>query len=193
MAPIGAAQSPDIARIIWSFPARIRPGALGQTARTNVVSATIGATALAALTLAGCASSSAPETDVNVVAERSSPPSRGTVDSLIAYYADAYNLPQSLVHASVQRESGYNPTSRRGPFWGLMQLRYDTARSMGYSGPPAGLLDAGTNLKFGVPYLANAYLVAGGDQRRALQLYASGYYYQAKRRGLLKQLRIAEY
>jgi hypothetical protein len=43
-----------------------------------------------------------------------------------------------------------------------------------------------------VPYLANAYVAAGGNERRALRLYASGYYYEAKRRGLLGQMRTAD-
>jgi soluble lytic murein transglycosylase-like protein len=39
-----------------------------------------------------------------------------------------------------------------------------------------------------VPYLANAYLLADGNEARAIQLYAGGYYYEAKRRGMLNQL-----
>jgi len=72
-----------------------------------------------------------------------------------------------------------------------MQIRHDTARGMGYAGPANGLLDADTNLNYGVAYLANAFRVAGGDERRAVQLYAGGYYYEAKRRGLLADLRKA--
>src|SRR5919205_3226657 len=70
-----------------------------------------------------------------------------------------------------------------------MQIRYDTARAMGYGGPASGLLDANTNLTYAVPYLANAYRVAGGNPDRAVSLYAGGYYYEAKRKGLLSQLR----
>ena len=49
---------------------------------------------------------------------------------------------------------------------------------------PAGLLDAATNLTYGVPYLANAYRLAAGNHERAIALYKSGYYYEAKRKGL---------
>jgi hypothetical protein len=59
---------------------------------------------------------------------------------------------------------------------------------MGYRGAPLGLLDAETNLTYGVPYLANAYHVAGGDHDRTIALYRSGYYYEAKRRGLVGML-----
>jgi len=50
------------------------------------------------------------------------------------------------------------------------------ARSMGYSGSAAGLLDAETNLTYAVKYLAGAYHAAGGNQSRAVALYASGYH-----------------
>jgi soluble lytic murein transglycosylase-like protein len=110
----------------------------------------------------------------------------------IAYYARVYDVPESLVHRSVLRESRYNPKLHAGPFWGLMQLRLDTARSLGYRGPAGGLLDADTNLRYGVAYLANAYVVAGRNPERALALYASGYYFEARRKGLLDQLRKAQ-
>src|SRR5690606_10030498 len=89
------------------------------------------------------------------------------------------------------RESRYNPRARNRAFWGLMQIRHDTARSMGYRGPASGLLDANTNLTYAVPYLANAYMVAGGNANRAVSLYAGGYYYEAKRKHLLGRLRTA--
>ena len=72
-----------------------------------------------------------------------------------------------------------------------MQLRLDTARSMGYRGPARGLLDADTNLKYGVAYLSNAYVVGARNPERALALYSSGYFYEARRKGLLDQLKTA--
>ena len=88
----------------------------------------------------------------------------------------------------MRRESNYNPAAKHGPYFGLMQIRHDTARSMGYEGAPSGLLDAETNLTYAVPYLANAYMLANGDEARAIQLYAAGYYNEAKRRGMLSKL-----
>jgi len=64
-----------------------------------------------------------------------------------------------------------------------MQIRLGTARAMGYSGSAAGLLDAQTNMTYAVRYLAGAYRAAGGNENRAVALYASGYYYQAKAQG----------
>ena len=51
---------------------------------------------------------------------------------------------------------------------------------------PAGLLDAETNLTYGIKYLAGAWRVSGGSHDRAVSHYARGYYYEAKRKGLLK-------
>lgn len=111
----------------------------------------------------------------------------GDVDGLIAKYAAYYDVPESLVHRMVKRESGYNPKARNGPYWGLMQIRHDTARSMGYKGDAAGLLDADTNLRYAVKYLRGAYVVGGYSQDAAVRNYSRGYYYDAKRMGLLRE------
>ncbi len=116
-------------------------------------------------------------------------PRRG-LDALIAAHAKANNLPESLVHRVVERESRYNPRAvGRGGAMGLMQIKHATARSLGYGGSAAGLLDAETNLTYAVRYLAGAYRVANGDPNRAVAYYARGYYYDAKRRGMLADLK----
>jgi soluble lytic murein transglycosylase-like protein len=109
------------------------------------------------------------------------------VNALISKYADVYDVPESLIHRLVQRESGYNPKARNGPYFGLMQIRHDTARSMGYRGDASGLLDADTNLRYAVKYLRGAYIVAGNSHDGAVRNYSRGYYYDAKRKGLLKE------
>ena len=116
---------------------------------------------------------------------------RATIDALVAQHAKAHGVPEALVHRVIQRESSYNPRASSQGNFGLMQIRHDTARGMGYRGPASGLLDANTNLTYAVPYLANAYRVAGGSHDRAVSLYAGGYYYVAKRKGLLRELRTA--
>jgi soluble lytic murein transglycosylase-like protein len=68
-------------------------------------------------------------------------------------------------------------------------LRFETARGVGYRGPASGLLDPDVNLRYGMAYLGNAYRVAGGDARRAMALYSKGFYYEAKRKGMLGQMR----
>ncbi|MDR3471280.1 MAG: lytic transglycosylase domain-containing protein [Devosia sp.] len=108
------------------------------------------------------------------------------LNAAIGRYAALYEVPESLIRRVIVRESSYNPAARHGPYWGLMQIRYDTARSMGYDGAPGGLLDPDINLRFGVRYLAGAYRVAGGNPDKAMSFYASGYYYDARRMGLLE-------
>jgi soluble lytic murein transglycosylase-like protein len=144
---------------------------------------------LAAATLAGCAAT--PNTDLttgSIAADKAAT----ALDQRIAYYAHAYEVPETLIRRSIQRESGYNPKARNGPYWGLMQIRLDTARGMGYRGTAQGLLDADTNLKYAVAYLANAYVVAGANPDRAIRLYASGYYWEARRKGVLDKLKTAD-
>lgn len=107
------------------------------------------------------------------------------VEGLISKYSLAYNVPESLVRRVVKRESNGNPSIRNGPYLGLMQISHPTAKGMGYQGDPKGLLDAETNLRFAVKYLAGAYKVAEGNEAQAMRLYARGYYYDAKAKGLL--------
>ncbi len=106
---------------------------------------------------------------------------------LINRYAATYGVPSDLVQRVVIRESRHVPEARNGPYYGLMQILPQTAQTMGYRGNPKGLLDAETNLKYGVKYLRGAWLVAGGDRDEAVGWYAKGYYYEAKKKGLLEE------
>ena len=107
--------------------------------------------------------------------------------ALIVKYAAIHGIPASLLHRVIQRESGYNPAARNGPYYGLMQILPQTARTMGYQGAPEGLLDAETNLKYAGKYLRGAWLVSHGSEDKAVKWYANGYYYEAKRMGLLQE------
>lgn len=111
----------------------------------------------------------------------------GSLDGLIRHYAAQYAVPEDLVRRVIVRESNYNAGARNGPYYGLMQISHATASGQGYRGAPAGLLDAETNLRFAVRYLAGAYVTAQGNYDRAVQFYARGYYYDAKRLGLLQK------
>lgn len=109
------------------------------------------------------------------------------LDALIAKHAAAYNVPEALVRRVIHRESRGNPRAVSKGNYGLMQIRLGTARAMGYRGTAAGLLDADTNMTYAVKYLAGAYHTAGGNHDRAVRYYAAGYYYAAKRKGLLNK------
>jgi soluble lytic murein transglycosylase-like protein len=149
-----------------------------------------GALALILLFLAGCATP--PNADSAARPLSAGAGAATALDERVVYYARVYDVPGSLIHRSMQRESGSDPNKHAGRFWGLMQIRLDTARSMGYRGPARGLLDADTNLKYAVAYLANAYVVAAGDPDRALGLYSRGYFWEARRKALLDRLRTAD-
>ncbi|MEX0309494.1 MAG: transglycosylase SLT domain-containing protein [Tateyamaria sp.] len=97
------------------------------------------------------------------------------------------DVPVALVQRVVIRESTHRPSARNGQYYGLMQILPATARSMGFRGDPAELLDAETNLKYAVRYLRGAWLVSGGDMDEAVMWYARGYYYEAKRLGLIEE------
>lgn len=107
--------------------------------------------------------------------------------ALIVKWSKIHDIPESLMHRIIQRESGYNPAARHRNYYGLMQIDPRTAHTMGYRGPASGLLDAETNLHYAGKYLRGAWLVSGGNQDRAVMWFAKGYYYEAKRKGLLEE------
>ena len=111
----------------------------------------------------------------------------GNLDALIARHAAANNVPESLVRRVIRRESRGNPRVVSKGNYGLMQIKPATARAMGYRGDARGLLDADTNMTYAVRYLAGAYRTAAGNETRAVHYYAAGYYYAAKRKGLINK------
>ena len=107
--------------------------------------------------------------------------------ALVKKWAQIHGIPEHLLHRVIRRESGYNPGARNGPYYGLLQIRPETAHTMGYRGPASGLLDAETNLHYAGKYLRGAWLVSGRNEDRAVMWYSKGYYYEAKRKGLLEE------
>src|SRR5580693_3906891 len=105
------------------------------------------------------------------------------LDGMAASQASTNGVPVSLVERVIKRESGGNPRAVSRGNYGLMQIRLGTARPMGFTGSAAELLDPQVNMTYAVRYLAGAYRAAGGNESRAVALYASGYYYQAKVQG----------
>ncbi len=119
------------------------------------------------------------------------PAHSAALDDMIIKSAARHGVPEKLVRRIVMRESRYNPKARNHLYWGLMQISYPTAKSMGFRGSPEELLNPLVNLRYAVPYLANAFIIAGKREDAAVRLYASGYYDTAKRRGLLGAMRTA--
>ena len=98
---------------------------------------------------------------------------------LIARHASDNGLPYELADAVVRLESRYNAGARNGPNMGLTQINVRTAQSLGYRGEASGLLDAETNLRYGLRYLARAYRLAGQDTCGAILRYQFGLRAQA--------------
>lgn len=94
---------------------------------------------------------------------------------LIARHASENGVPYELADAIIRLESRYNAGARNGPNMGLTQINVRTAQSLGYQGAAAGLLDAETNLRYGLKYLAGAYRLAGGDTCGTILRYQFGH------------------
>jgi soluble lytic murein transglycosylase-like protein len=114
------------------------------------------------------------------------PAEKSYISQLIQKYAKLYQVPEALIHRVVHRESRYDPKAyNNAGYFGLMQIKYNTAKSMGYGGPASGLFDAETNIKYAAKYLSGAWKVADNKQDDAVRLYARGYYYDAKNKGMM--------
>jgi soluble lytic murein transglycosylase-like protein len=107
------------------------------------------------------------------------------INGLVNKYAAIYGMPSELIHRVIRRESRYNPSAYHRGNYGLMQIRYATAKSLGYDGRPEGLFDPETNLKYAIKYLRGAWMVAENNTDSAVRLYARGYYGDAKRKRML--------
>jgi soluble lytic murein transglycosylase-like protein len=128
------------------------------------------------------------DTRPDFIPDRSAP-TGPALSGLISKYSKFYGVPEELIHRVVHRESRYNPKAFNRGHFGLMQIKYNTAKSMGYDGDPSGLFDAETNLRYAVKYLRGAWMVAENSADNAVRLYARGYYYDAKRKGMLEEIR----
>jgi soluble lytic murein transglycosylase-like protein len=97
--------------------------------------------------------------------------------AIIARHARENGIPLALASAVVQIESKFNPrvTGRAGEI-GLMQIKLQSARAMGYTGSRAGLYDPETNIKYGMLYLAGAHKLGGGSTCGTILKYQGGHY-----------------
>jgi soluble lytic murein transglycosylase-like protein len=86
--------------------------------------------------------------------------------SKVAAHARAAGVPVSVALSVVQQESGFRPhvTGGAGEI-GLMQLKCQTARGIGFKGSCKALYNPDTNLRYGMRYL-----------RKALNRGSVGYY-----------------
>jgi len=104
---------------------------------------------------------------------------RGTVapemQALVTAKALKHGVPVALAHAVVRIESNYNPRAVGGRALGLMQIKYATARGIGFNGSAEELMQPATNLEWGMRYLAGAHKLARGDVCGTVMRYQSGH------------------
>ena len=102
--------------------------------------------------------------------------SRGKLHGQIARYARAEGVPVALAHAIIKVESNYRVNARGsvGEI-GLMQIRLQTARLMGYRGSAKNLYNPSVNLKWGMKYLGKARKLAKGNMCGTILRYNAGH------------------
>jgi len=97
-----------------------------------------------------------------------------------------------LVLAIVERESRGSAKAvypiRAPSSYGLMQLKYQTAKAMGFVGPVTELYEWRKNLQYGVRYLDYQLDRYDGDIRKAVSAYNAGHAkYRKDRKGFINQ------
>jgi soluble lytic murein transglycosylase-like protein len=98
-----------------------------------------------------------------------------TLADLVARHARENGIPLRLAEAVVTIESrGNSHAAHRGAL-GLMQIKPDTARSVGFNGGAAGLFEPEINLHYGMKLLGQAFKASAGDVCKALIRYQSGH------------------
>lgn len=99
------------------------------------------------------------------------------LQAVLRKYAIKENVPVKLAYAVAQIESNYR-TNVTGPFGsvGMMQIKYTTARGMGYRGTRSQLYQVENNVKYGMKYLSGAFRKAKGDICRTALYYNAGHY-----------------
>ena len=104
-----------------------------------------------------------------------SPATRANVQAIIKSQAPHYGVPTWFALRIAKIESGFNPmvTGSVGEI-GVFQLKCQTARGIGYSGPCAGLYNASTNVKYGLKYLSMAVKSSHGNMRLAASKHNGG-------------------
>jgi soluble lytic murein transglycosylase-like protein len=96
--------------------------------------------------------------------------------TIVEQHAKANGIPVQFARAIVKVESNWNPrlTGAAGEV-GLMQIKHDTARHLGYDGSREALYDPDVNVRWGMRYLAGAWKLADGDHCGTVLRYQAGH------------------
>lgn len=98
-----------------------------------------------------------------------------SVVGLIKSMAPRHGVPTWFALRIAKVESNYNPKARgQAGELGVFQLKCQTARGIGYRGNCAGLLNARTNIEYGLRHLALAMKKSGGNLKLAASKHNGG-------------------
>jgi soluble lytic murein transglycosylase-like protein len=107
------------------------------------------------------------------------PPSDSSLDRLVAHWASIYGVDERLVRAIIAVESGGHAVCTwevnvRDWSCGVMQVRVETARGMGFTGGKEELREHQNSVRYGTQYLGYQLHRYRGDVARAVSAYNAG-------------------
>lgn len=100
---------------------------------------------------------------------------RNTVVSMIKSQAPSFGVPTWFALRIAKIESGYNPNVRgKAGEYGVFQLKCATARGVGFRGNCSQLLNASTNVRYGLKHLSIAVRTSHGNLKLAASKHNGG-------------------
>ncbi len=100
---------------------------------------------------------------------------RANVMAMIKNQAPSQGVPTWFALRIAKIESGYNPLARGlAGEYGVFQLKCQTARGIGFRGDCSGLLNASTNVHYGLKYLSMAVSASHGNLKLAASKHNGG-------------------
>jgi soluble lytic murein transglycosylase-like protein len=109
---------------------------------------------------------------------RKAPVTEATTERVVALIKDMaprYGVPTWFALRIAKVESGYNPNTRGAAGeYGVYQMKCATAKGIGFSGNCAQLLNASTNVQYGLKHLQMAMKLSHGNLRMAASKHNGG-------------------
>ena len=100
---------------------------------------------------------------------------RNNVIAIIKRQAPRYGVPTWFALRIAKVESNYNPNVRGAAGeYGVFQMKCATARGVGFKGNCAGLLNASTNVQYGLKHLSAAVKMSRGNLKMAASKHNGG-------------------
>ncbi len=100
---------------------------------------------------------------------------RNAVMAMIKSQAPSYGVPTWFALRIAKIESGFNPSVRgKAGEYGVYQLKCATARGVGFRGNCSGLLNASTNVRYGLKHLSLAVRSSHGNLKLAASKHNGG-------------------